>query len=91
MSKMPAMRPDPPCDSHLSWPINSKALATAKGRLSIRCMAMMAEIWSAAWTDLLVGSPAKRPRLTRSTPTRLQGAAKGRMSDRCVPLMVKLG
>ncbi|POW00954.1 hypothetical protein PSTT_12790 [Puccinia striiformis] len=82
MSKIPAMRPDPPCDSRPSWPINGKALATAKGRLSIRCVAMMAEIWSAAWTDLLVGSPAKRPRLTHSTPTRLQADGSGRSLPR---------
>ncbi|POW05680.1 hypothetical protein PSHT_10699 [Puccinia striiformis] len=45
------MRPNyPPCDSRLSWPINGKALARAKGRLSVRCMAMMAEIRSARLT-----------------------------------------
>ncbi|POW15885.1 hypothetical protein PSTT_01860 [Puccinia striiformis] len=61
MTKIPAMRPDPPCNSRLGWPIDGKASATAKGRLSVRCVAMMAEIWFARLTDHLVGSPAKRP------------------------------
>ncbi|KAI9607266.1 hypothetical protein H4Q26_005783 [Puccinia striiformis f. sp. tritici PST-130] len=56
MTKIPAMQPNPPCESLLSWPIHGKVLATAESRLSARCVAMMAEIRSAAWTDLLVGS-----------------------------------
>ncbi|POW18696.1 hypothetical protein PSHT_05445 [Puccinia striiformis] len=57
-AKIPAMQPNPPCDSLLSWPLHGKVLATAGNSLSARCVAMMAEIRSPFLTGLHHKTPA---------------------------------